>query len=538
MAAFLCCSSRSTTRVGYGLKGVRTRPGHSRACCATAETGHERPSEVAPTRVARLDSSPRIGGLATSLNACIRVPRAIDIASGQSRHPVCHVSGARRRCGSRIDRPRFRLIRHREVIAVQPRKPHLRGRLEPRPSARALDRNLPYLHDARGHRTRLPDRWPTSLTRATTTASGARCSMPSRCRPGATHPMRSTGGKSTRSSSRAGTLSAGSTRSRIPATTESSICAAGPRSWCAARTARFVRSRTPAATVAPGSSTIPGTAAPSSAPTTRGPTGSTERCSAAGAWRRPADSTRTATASPRFGSGIWAGFIFVCFSDECRGTARADLDTWLGDLPEQFGSYRFETFELVRRRHYDLDCNWKLYIENAMEDYHTPTVHKSSIGLQETDLIPTIGEWDSIHMESEATIAVLLRRTPHFPFECTVNFPHDAHVDGSRGSVRPFQLRVFVGTSFTVLYPTTFFGTTQDCMWWLQTIRAERPSKERRKCRVTSRARASRRRLGACGATRLRRARGTERQVLQAVSGTSRFPRTMRCLSERQQAMW
>ena len=94
--------------------------------------------------------------------------------------------------------------------------------------------------------------------------------------------------------------------------------------------------------------------------------------------------------------GTWAGFVFVCFSQDCP-----DLETWLGDLPEQFSSYRFETFELVRRKHYDLDCNWKLYIENAMEDYHTPTVHKSSIGLQETDLIPTVGEWDSIHMESE-----------------------------------------------------------------------------------------------------------------------------------------
>ena len=154
--------------------------------------------------------------------------------------------------------------------------------------------------------------------------------------------------------------------------------------------------------------------------------------------------------------GIWAGFIFVCFSDEC-----ADLETWLGDLPRQFGSYRFETFELVRRRHYDLDCNWKLYIENAMEDYHTPTVHKSSIGLQETDLIRTIGEWDSIHMESESTIAVLPEDNTPFP-----------HVEGLEG--RPAS-----GTSFTVLYPTTFFGSTQDCMWWLQTI----PNGPRR-CRV------------------------------------------------------
>jgi len=31
-----------------------------------------------------------------------------------------------------------------------------------------------------------------------------------------------------------------------------------------------------------------------------------------------------------------------------------------------------------------LHNNWKLYVENAMEDYHTPTVHRKSIGLQKT----------------------------------------------------------------------------------------------------------------------------------------------------------
>ena len=72
--------------------------------------------------------------------------------------------------------------------------------------------------------------------------------------------------------------------------------------------------------------------------------------------------------------GIWAGFIFVCLSDECP-----DLATWLGGLPQQLGSYRIETFELVRRKPPRRpDSSWKLYIENAMEDYHTPTVHKSS----------------------------------------------------------------------------------------------------------------------------------------------------------------
>ena len=144
---------------------------------------------------------------------------------------------------------------------------------------------------------------------------------------------------------------------------------------------------------------------------------------------------------------IWAGFMFVCFSDD-----EDSLDEWLGDLNDQFASYRFQNFELVRRVEYDLKCNWKIYIENAMEDYHTPTVHRSSIGLQETVPLVTRGQWDAIHMESERTIAVLA--------EDDTPFPPVATLEGLPAR----------GTFFTVVYPTTFFGTTQDCMWWLQTI--------------------------------------------------------------------
>ena len=145
--------------------------------------------------------------------------------------------------------------------------------------------------------------------------------------------------------------------------------------------------------------------------------------------------------------GTWAGFIFVCFADDS-----VDLDAWLGDMPTVFASYRFENFKLVRRKHYDLACNWKLYIENAMEDYHTPTVHRSSIGLQETEPLKTAGEWDSIQMETPGTIGILADDTSPFPA-----------VEGREGI--PAQC-----SGFTVLYPTTFFATTSDCMWWLQTI--------------------------------------------------------------------
>ena len=143
----------------------------------------------------------------------------------------------------------------------------------------------------------------------------------------------------------------------------------------------------------------------------------------------------------------WAGFLFVCYSDET-----VDLEQWLGNLPDTFASYRIEDMVCTRRKHYDLKCNWKIYVENAMEDYHTPTVHKSSIGLVDCLRIDAEGEWDSIFSYSDRTIAVLPEDEPPFP-----------HIAGLKSL--PAQ-----GSFFTVVYPATFFGNTQDCMWWLQSI--------------------------------------------------------------------
>ncbi len=106
----------------------------------------------------------------------------------------------------------------------------------------------------------------------------------------------------------------------------------------------------------------------------------------------------------------------------------------------------------VRRVEYDVTCNWKLWIENALEDYHTPTVHRTSIGEQVTIREQTTENWDAIHMESEVTVAVLPEDNSPFP-----------HIAGLRG--KPAE-----GTYFIILYPSTVFACTQDCMWWNQVL--------------------------------------------------------------------
>ena len=86
----------------------------------------------------------------------------------------------------------------------------------------------------------------------------------------------------------------------------------------------------------------------------------------------------------------WDGFIFVNFDDEAEG-----LLDYLGDAPEVLKSYNCGDLVCTRIKTHEVHCNWKIHIENAMEDYHVPNVHGVSIGKKDVDHFPvdTKGNW-------------------------------------------------------------------------------------------------------------------------------------------------
>jgi choline monooxygenase len=47
----------------------------------------------------------------------------------------------------------------------------------------------------------------------------------------------------------------------------------------------------------------------------------------------------------------------------------------LGELPEQAERFAFQDMKLFERRTYEMNCNWKTYVDNYLEGYHLPTVH-------------------------------------------------------------------------------------------------------------------------------------------------------------------
>jgi choline monooxygenase len=66
----------------------------------------------------------------------------------------------------------------------------------------------------------------------------------------------------------------------------------------------------------------------------------------------------------------WENLIFVNFDPHAE-----PLSAYLGQIPEQARGFQFAGLELVERRDYILDCNWKVYVDNYLEGYHIPIAH-------------------------------------------------------------------------------------------------------------------------------------------------------------------
>jgi choline monooxygenase len=63
-------------------------------------------------------------------------------------------------------------------------------------------------------------------------------------------------------------------------------------------------------------------------------------------------------------------FIFVNLHSDAE-----PLRATLGDLAAQVERFPFHGMKLFERRTYEMNCNWKTYVDNYLEGYHLPSVH-------------------------------------------------------------------------------------------------------------------------------------------------------------------
>ncbi len=139
----------------------------------------------------------------------------------------------------------------------------------------------------------------------------------------------------------------------------------------------------------------------------------------------------------------WAGFVFINYSNDAPS-----LESDIGDLADLLASHKLGDMVCTWRKEIEANCNWKLLVENAMESYHTGTVHAATVGAQKSVSFSGVGEWMGMQVLSKSSIAVMHGKPPFKP------------IDGLSDQAKE-------GTFFMFLHPTTQFCCAQDCMWWL-----------------------------------------------------------------------
>jgi choline monooxygenase len=66
----------------------------------------------------------------------------------------------------------------------------------------------------------------------------------------------------------------------------------------------------------------------------------------------------------------WRGLVFVNLD-----LGAGPLADGLGDMARHAEPFPLERYRFCRRQRYDIDCNWKTYIDNYLEGYHIPLLH-------------------------------------------------------------------------------------------------------------------------------------------------------------------
>jgi choline monooxygenase len=147
----------------------------------------------------------------------------------------------------------------------------------------------------------------------------------------------------------------------------------------------------------------------------------------------------------------WGGFLFLCFDADAP-----ELSHYLGDLPARVAAYGLQDMACARRKEFMIECNWKLFVENAKESYHIATVHRNTINKYASARSSgywteeTSGEYVCTFAQHDGSMALL---------QGDLGFPTNERLAG---------LREAGGTRAPLIYPSTYLACTIDCAWYLE----------------------------------------------------------------------
>ncbi|MCB9642867.1 MAG: Rieske 2Fe-2S domain-containing protein [Myxococcales bacterium] len=88
-------------------------------------------------------------------------------------------------------------------------------------------------------------------------------------------------------------------------------------------------------------------------------------------FQAPAGFSREAMALRPVEVAQWGPFVFARLSKE----GGLSLEEWLDPIPAQTKHLPLEKMRFFKRVDYEIQCNWKVYVDNYLEGYHIPLAH-------------------------------------------------------------------------------------------------------------------------------------------------------------------
>jgi len=171
------------------------------------------------------------------------------------------------------------------------------------------------------------------------------------------------------------------------------------------------------------------------------------------------DATRgfdpTASGLLPYDTGVWNGFLFVRLTP-----GGPSLEASFGAMTDLFAPFRLADMVTTRTRTYDVQCNWKLFLDVFMEDYHLKAVHGASIAATYIKPAPpeTGPGYASIWNPHEGTSGLTSEDRDHA-------FPPMTGLPAS-------------GTRYGWLYPSFAFAVTVDSVWFFE-VEPDGPGRSR-----------------------------------------------------------
>ena len=140
------------------------------------------------------------------------------------------------------------------------------------------------------------------------------------------------------------------------------------------------------------------------------------------------------------------GFVFLSLEEN-----PVSLKDWSGDFEQVHAPWSLGDLVTGRSRTFDVNCNWKLFIEVFNEYYHLSFVHPQSISHYYPEPEPAdvvIGEYTTQFGETSGNPALLDEdQAQSFPMIPTLGE------------------KEIKGTRYTWIYPNLTFAASMDCMW-------------------------------------------------------------------------